>query len=94
MGQTGWAFVKHQIENWRDLLVEFILGSTVFDEVEKTKENIDNNNDLTNEKDLNAPGPTVLDNDKISEESKGLDELSSKSGMRLTLETASFADQN
>ena len=40
---------------------EFYSQSTVINEVEKTKENTDNNNDLANDKDLNAPGPTVLD---------------------------------
>ena len=71
MGQTGWAFVKHQNENWRDLLVEFILGSTVFDEVEKTRENIDNNNDNLINDIENAPGPAVIDKGRKSEESKG-----------------------
>ena len=50
---------------------EFILESTVIKEVEKTKENIDNNNDHINDKDYNAPGPAVLDKVKRNEESKG-----------------------
>ena len=59
-------------QNWRDLLIEFILDQQKSNDVEKTKENIDNNNDHINEKDLNAPGPAVLDNSNKGEESKGL----------------------
>ena len=39
------------------------------DSVEITKENHDNNDDLTNNNNLIAPGPSLNDKDKIIEES-------------------------
>ena len=38
--------------------------------VEITKEVIDNNDDLTNSNNLNAPGPSLNDKDKLEESTK------------------------
>ena len=58
-------------ENWRDLLNEFILVSTVIKDVEETKDiSIDENNLKQNEID-NAPGPAVIDTEYKLEDSNG-----------------------
>ena len=56
-------------QNWRDLLIEFILDQQKSNDVEETKDTFINNDNLKHDIN-NAPGPAVLDNGKINEESK------------------------
>ena len=56
-------------QNWRDLLIEFILDQQKSNDVEETKDTFINNDDLKRDNNY-APGPAVLDKSKVNEESK------------------------